>query len=62
MNIIITQLEEQLEKQEESQSITISPVPSEPNMVTTEKHLASLQSKVESMLTTLLSPKVVGIR
>jgi len=62
MNIITTQLEEQLEKQEGSQSITISPVPSEPNMVTTEKHLASLQSEVESMLTTLLSPKVVGIR
>ena len=43
-------MEEQLEKQETSQSITIPPVPPEPNMAVTENHF---QSKVETMPATL---------
>lgn len=43
----------QLEKRVEAQPQTVSPIPSEPNVDTTEIHLASLRTKVETITATL---------
>ena len=42
-----------LENQVEAQSLTTPPIPSEPNIPTTENHMASLRAKVETISATL---------